>query len=176
MFEQIEKHIDETKQGSSIISKINEASSKKFYIESYGCAMNFNDSEIVASILYEKGYGTTPNAEDANLILINTCSIRDKAEQTVRNRLKHFKGIKKRNREMLVVIMGCMAERLKDQLGQVGVLWFEEDGLGHSGRRCRLKIRVGERGGVGQAGWWGFLDRRSRIGGAADPGSGQEAG
>lgn len=116
MFEQIEKHIDETKQGSSIISSINTASNKKFYIESYGCAMNFNDSEIVASILYEKGYGTTPIPEEANLILINTCSIRDKAEQTVRHRLKHFKGIKKRNREMLVVIMGCMAERLKDQL------------------------------------------------------------
>jgi tRNA-2-methylthio-N6-dimethylallyladenosine synthase len=116
MFEQIEKDIDESKQGSTLLSDINLHSQKKFYIESYGCAMNFNDSEIVASILYEKGYGTTSNAEDANLILINTCSIRDKAEQTVRNRLKHFKGIKKRNREMLVVIMGCMAERLKDQL------------------------------------------------------------
>ncbi len=116
MFELSEKTIDETRQGTTLVSDVNASSQKKFYIESYGCAMNFNDSEIVASILYEKGYGTTQIAEEANLILINTCSIRDKAEQTVRNRLKHFKGIKRRNKETLVAIMGCMAERLKDKL------------------------------------------------------------
>jgi tRNA-2-methylthio-N6-dimethylallyladenosine synthase len=89
---------------------------KHFYIESYGCAMNFNDSEIVASILYDQGYGATKHIEQADLILVNTCSIRDKAEQTVRNRLQHFKGFKKQKPGMLVGILGCMAERLKGQL------------------------------------------------------------
>ncbi len=116
MFELADKNIDESKQGSAVMSDVNAHAHKKFYIESYGCAMNFNDSEIVASILFEKGYGSTPVLEEAHLIMINTCSIRDKAEQTVRNRLKHFKGLKKRNRELLVVVMGCMAERLKDKL------------------------------------------------------------
>lgn len=110
------KTIDESKQGSSLASIVNQNSLKKFYIESYGCAMNFNDSEIVASILFDKGYGSTQLLEEANLILINTCSVRDKAEQTVRNRLVHFKSLKQKNKETLVVIMGCMAERLKDQL------------------------------------------------------------
>jgi len=116
MFELTEKTIDETKQGSTLTSNVNAGAQKKFYIESYGCAMNFNDSEIVASILFEQGYSTTQQVEEANLIMINTCSIRDKAEQTVRHRLKHFKGIKRRHKETLVVIMGCMAERLKDKL------------------------------------------------------------
>jgi tRNA-2-methylthio-N6-dimethylallyladenosine synthase len=89
---------------------------KHFYIESYGCAMNFNDSEIVASILYDQGYGATKNIEIADLILVNTCSIRDKAEQTVRNRLQHFKGFKRNKPSMLVGILGCMAERLKEKL------------------------------------------------------------
>jgi tRNA-2-methylthio-N6-dimethylallyladenosine synthase len=89
---------------------------KHFYIESYGCAMNFNDSEIVASILYDQGYGATKNIEIADLILVNTCSIRDKAEQTVRNRLQHFKGFKRNKPGMLVGILGCMAERLKEKL------------------------------------------------------------
>ncbi len=110
------KTIDESKQGSAFESVKNKDSEKKFYIESYGCAMNFNDSEIVASILFDKGYGSTQFIEDANLILINTCSVRDKAEQTIRNRLIHFKKLKSKNKESLVVIMGCMAERLKDQL------------------------------------------------------------
>jgi tRNA-2-methylthio-N6-dimethylallyladenosine synthase len=78
--------------------------------------MNFNDSEIVASLLHDVGYGATKNPDEANLILINTCSIRDKAEQTVRFRLMHFKGFKKRNKHLLVGVLGCMAERLKDKL------------------------------------------------------------
>ncbi len=88
----------------------------KLYIESYGCQMNFSDSEIVTSILSKEGYDTTSNVEEANLILINTCSIREKAEQTVRNRLNHFNGIKKKNPEVTVGVLGCMAERLKSKL------------------------------------------------------------
>lgn len=116
MLELGNKTIDEALQGKALESDRNIESSKKFYIESYGCAMNFNDSEIVASILHEKGYGATANMEEANLVLINTCSIRDKAEQTVRHRLMHFKGLKKRNRQLLVGVLGCMAERLKEKL------------------------------------------------------------
>ncbi len=90
---------------------------KKVYLESYGCAMNFSDSEIVASILTKEGYETVKQPEGADLILINTCSIRDKAEQTVRNRLNFYRGLKKsHNKNMIVGILGCMAERLKDQL------------------------------------------------------------
>lgn len=108
--------IDENIQGTALASEVNAQADKKFYIESYGCAMNFNDSEIIASILHGVGYGATKDIEEANLILINTCSIRDKAEQTIRHRLMHFKGFKKRNRTMLVGVMGCMAERLKEKL------------------------------------------------------------
>lgn len=88
----------------------------RFYIESYGCQMNFSDSEIVASILAEKGYGATTDMEEADLILVNTCSIRDKAEQTVRRRLAEFSRVKQRKPGMLVGVLGCMAERLKTQL------------------------------------------------------------
>jgi tRNA-2-methylthio-N6-dimethylallyladenosine synthase len=88
---------------------------KKFYIESYGCAMNFADSEIVASILGEKGFGTTRSYEDADLILINTCSIREKAEQTVRQRLHLFRLAKLKRPGMLIGVLGCMAERLKEK-------------------------------------------------------------
>jgi tRNA-2-methylthio-N6-dimethylallyladenosine synthase len=116
MLEMPDKVHDESKQGTALESLMNTSAEKKFYIESYGCAMNFNDSEIVASILHESGYGATKNAEEANLILINTCSIRDKAEQTIRHRLMHFKGFKKRNRTLLVGVLGCMAERLKEKL------------------------------------------------------------
>lgn len=91
-------------------------SSSKLYIESYGCQMNFSDSEIVTSILKNEGFGTTASAEDADVILINTCSIREKAEQTVRNRLQYFQGVKKKNKEVTVGVLGCMAERLKSQL------------------------------------------------------------
>jgi tRNA-2-methylthio-N6-dimethylallyladenosine synthase len=116
MLELHSKLQDESKQGTALESTINQNAQKKFFIESYGCAMNFNDSEIIASILHNEGYGSTKNLEEANLILLNTCSIRDKAEQTVRNRLIHFKGLKKRNRSLLVGVLGCMAERLKEKL------------------------------------------------------------
>jgi tRNA-2-methylthio-N6-dimethylallyladenosine synthase len=88
---------------------------KFLFIESYGCAMNFSDSEVVASILKGEQYATTKEWEKADLILINTCSIREKAEQTVRNRLIHFNGIKKRKPKVKIGVLGCMAERLKEQ-------------------------------------------------------------
>lgn len=89
---------------------------KKFYIESYGCAMNFADSEIVASILNSNGFGATRNYEEADLIFLNTCSIREKAEQTVRKRLNDFRLIKKEKPGALIGVLGCMAERLKSKL------------------------------------------------------------
>jgi len=89
---------------------------KYFYIESYGCAMNFADSEVVASILEKSGFGGTRNIENADLILINTCSIREKAELTVRKRLTEFRKLKKDKPGMLVGVLGCMAERLKSKL------------------------------------------------------------
>ena len=88
---------------------------KRFYIESYGCQMNFADSEVVASILNNEGFGATRNYEEADLVLINTCSIREKAEQTVRKRLTEFKKIKDNKPGMLVGVLGCMAERLKSK-------------------------------------------------------------
>jgi tRNA-2-methylthio-N6-dimethylallyladenosine synthase len=92
------------------------ASEKKFYIESYGCQMNFSDSEIVASILSDQGFQATRNMEAADLILINTCSIREKAEETVRKRLKIFEQQKKSKPGTLIGVLGCMAERLKEKL------------------------------------------------------------
>jgi len=89
---------------------------KKFYIESYGCQMNFSDSEIVASILNQHGFGATKNTEEADLVLLNTCSIREKAEQTIRKRLTEFKRAKEARPGMLVGVLGCMAERLKAKL------------------------------------------------------------
>src|SRR5690606_16253416 len=86
---------------------------KKLFLESYGCQMNFSDSEIVASILQDEGYNTTLNVEEADLILLNTCSIREKAEQTVRMRLSQFKRQKETNPGLTVGVLGCMAERLK---------------------------------------------------------------
>ncbi len=88
---------------------------RKIYIESYGCQMNFSDSEIVASILQQDGFDTTSNISEADVIFLNTCSIREKAEQTVRNRLVHISGLKKHKPEILVGILGCMAERLKSK-------------------------------------------------------------
>lgn len=118
MAETLQKVVDEIRQGEAFapFSEDPNKYTKKFYIESYGCAMNFSDSEIVASILQSEGFGATRNFEDANLILINTCSIREKAEQTVRTRLNTFKKIKKQRPGMLVGILGCMAERLKSKL------------------------------------------------------------
>ncbi len=89
---------------------------KRFYIESYGCAMNFSDSEIVASILNTEGFGATKNFEEADLVLLNTCSIREKAEQTVRKRLTEFRKTKQKKPGMLIGVLGCMAERLKTKL------------------------------------------------------------
>jgi len=89
---------------------------KKLYIESYGCQMNFSDSEIVTSIMQKQGFGTTQTAEEADVIFINTCSIRDKAEQTVRRRLSQFNAIKKKKPEVTIGVLGCMAERLKTKL------------------------------------------------------------
>lgn len=112
----MEKIINETLQGQSLhIEPITTENSKKLYIESYGCAMNFSDSEIVASILAEQNYITTQQLEEADLVLINTCSIRDKAEQTVRKRLENFNAVKKINPTMKVGVLGCMAERLKEK-------------------------------------------------------------
>lgn len=94
----------------------NATAAKKLYIESYGCQMNFSDSEIVTSILKKEGYDTTSSFESADVILLNTCSIRDKAEQTVRKRLTQFNQIKKDRPEITVGVLGCMAERLKSKL------------------------------------------------------------
>src|SRR5260221_2945687 len=94
----------------------NSGNKRKLYIESYGCAMNFSDSEIVASILHNEGFDTTSDIAEADLVFLNTCSIREKAEQTVRNRLNHINGLKKRKPEMIVGVLGCMAERLKTKL------------------------------------------------------------
>ncbi len=109
----MEKIIDENKQGEALILDKKDGNTKKLFIESYGCQMNFSDSEIVASILSNQGYNTTQNLEDADLVLVNTCSIRDKAEQTVRKRLKYYDKIKDKNPSMKVGVLGCMAERLK---------------------------------------------------------------
>lgn len=107
------KKMDEAKQGEVFELPSNEQASKLFYIESYGCQMNFNDSEVVASILAEDGFGPTRNMEVADLILINTCSIREKAEDTVRKRLRIFDKLKEERKGLVVGVLGCMAERLK---------------------------------------------------------------
>ena len=109
---------DENRQGEAYapVAAINREYRKKFYIESYGCAMNFSDSEIVASILNDNGFGATGNYIEADLILLNTCSIREKAEQTVRQRLHLFRQVKQSRPGMLIGVLGCMAERLKGKL------------------------------------------------------------
>ncbi len=106
---------DETRQGEAFAPFANDPNvyKKRFYIESYGCQMNFADSEVVASILNKEGFGATRNVEDADLIFLNTCSIREKAEQTVRKRLTEFRKLKKRKPGTLVGVLGCMAERLE---------------------------------------------------------------
>ena len=109
----MEKIIDENKQGETLVINQKEGNERKLFIESYGCAMNFSDSEIVASILSEQGFNTTQTLEEADLVLVNTCSIRDKAEQTVRKRLQEYNAVKRINPKMKVGVLGCMAERLK---------------------------------------------------------------
>lgn len=118
MAEILEKVVEESKQGEAYAPFAADPNqyTKKFYIESYGCAMNFSDSEVVASILNQEGFGATRNFEEANLILINTCSIREKAEQTVRKRLTEFRKAKEQQPGMLIGVLGCMAERLKAKL------------------------------------------------------------
>ena len=112
-----EKVHDESRQGEALAPFVTDPNryQKRFYIESYGCQMNFSDSEIVASILNGEGFGATRNYEEADLILINTCSIREKAEQTVRKRLTEFKKLKQDRPGMLIGVLGCMAERLKSK-------------------------------------------------------------
>ena len=110
------KYIDETRQGEAYAIADLDGNTKKLFLESYGCQMNFSDSEIVASILQKNGYNTTTVLEEADLILLNTCSIREKAEQTVRMRLSQFKTLKKEKPSLTVGVLGCMAERLKTKL------------------------------------------------------------
>jgi len=112
------KIIEEHRQGevyasTEMVEK--EFRGKKLFLESYGCQMNFSDSEVVASILNKEGFGATRNLEEADLIFVNTCSIREKAEQTVRKRLTEFKRLKKQNKDLLIGVLGCMAERLKSK-------------------------------------------------------------
>lgn len=109
--------MEEARQGEALeLATANQGIEKKLYIESYGCQMNFSDSEIVASIMAGAGYTTTKNMEEADLVLLNTCSIREKAEQTVRNRLANIHKIKDLNPDMRIGILGCMAERVKSKL------------------------------------------------------------
>ncbi|MCF6181675.1 tRNA (N6-isopentenyl adenosine(37)-C2)-methylthiotransferase MiaB [Lutibacter sp.] len=108
-----EKVIDEKKQGQALLTEKKSKNHKKLFIESFGCSMNLNDSEIVAAILSEQGYNTTQLLEEADLVLVNTCSIREKAEQTIRKRLQKYNAVKKINPTMKVGVLGCMAERLK---------------------------------------------------------------
>jgi tRNA-2-methylthio-N6-dimethylallyladenosine synthase len=111
------KVIDESMQGTAIeLQNQGVEGKKKLYLESYGCQMNFSDSEVVASILAQDGFETTRNMDEADVILLNTCSIRENAEQRVRNRLTEFKIKKENNPELVVGVLGCMAERLKKNL------------------------------------------------------------
>lgn len=117
-FELETKKIDENRQGEPLTVERQTSSpsnGRKFYIESYGCQMNFSDSEVVASILSNSGYDSTTEFTDADLILINTCSIRDNAEQRVRHRLQHLQSVKKKKKGALIGVLGCMAERLKEK-------------------------------------------------------------
>ena len=110
-----EKTIDEKIQGKALVTVKKAENTKKLFIESYGCQMNMNDSEIVASILDKEGYNTTQILEEADLVLVNTCSIREKARTTVRRRLQKYNAVKKVNPTMKVGVLGCMAERLKEK-------------------------------------------------------------
>jgi len=112
----VSKEINEAKQGEVLYFDQAAEGLRKFYIESYGCAMNFSDSEIVASILGGAGFGPTRDMEEADLILINTCSIREKAEENVRQRLSIFNKLKRQKPDVLIGVLGCMAERLKSKL------------------------------------------------------------
>jgi tRNA-2-methylthio-N6-dimethylallyladenosine synthase len=107
---------DESRQGEAVdMVPVGKSDGRKLYIESYGCQMNFSDSEIVASILIDQGFETTKDYKEADVVFINTCSIRENAEQRVRNRLKEFESAKTKNPGMIVGVLGCMAERLKSK-------------------------------------------------------------
>jgi tRNA-2-methylthio-N6-dimethylallyladenosine synthase len=110
-----EKIIVEKNQGNALVTENIKENTKKLYIESYGCQMNLNDSEIVASILSQQGFNTTSKLHEADLVLVNTCSIREKAELTIRKRLQKYNAVKKINPTMKVGVLGCMAERLKEK-------------------------------------------------------------
>lgn len=110
------KDIDETRQGEALEMVSKTSDGKKLYIESYGCAMNFSDSEIVASVLIDEGFETTKVMEEADVIFVNTCAIRDNAEQRVRGRLNIFRKAKRNKPDTVIGVMGCMAERLKTKL------------------------------------------------------------
>ena len=113
--QEVEKIIDEKIQGKALVTENKKENTKKLFIESYGCQMNMNDSEIVAAILDKEGYNTTQILEEADLVLVNTCSIREKAETTVRRRLQKYNAVKQVNKKMKVGVLGCMAERLKEK-------------------------------------------------------------
>ena len=115
MQNETEKIIDKKVQGTTLNLDNRKDNTRKLYIESYGCQMNFSDSEIVASILAKEGFNTTQELAEADLVLVNTCSIREKAEQTVRKRLEKFNAVKRVNPGMKVGVLGCMAERLKSK-------------------------------------------------------------
>ena len=108
--------LDESRQGEALLLKEEKPQDRKLYLESYGCAMNFSDSEIIASIMNGTGFSTTKNIEEADVIFLNTCAIRDNAEQRIWARLRDFKASKKSNPELIVGVLGCMAERLKTKL------------------------------------------------------------
>ncbi len=112
---QTEKVIDEHAQGKSLLTTHKKENTKKLFIESYGCQMNMSDSEVVAAILSKEGFNTTQRLEEADLVLVNTCSIREKAEKTIRTRLQKYNAVKKINPKMKVGVLGCMAERLKEK-------------------------------------------------------------
>ncbi|MDP4826193.1 MAG: tRNA (N6-isopentenyl adenosine(37)-C2)-methylthiotransferase MiaB [Flavobacteriales bacterium] len=117
MLHEGDKVIDESRQGEAVMAPVPlTGSGRKLLLESYGCQMNFSDSEIVASILTEAGFTTTRDAEDADVVLLNTCAIRDNAEQRVRARLQYLRSLKSRKPDMVVGVLGCMAERLREQL------------------------------------------------------------
>jgi tRNA-2-methylthio-N6-dimethylallyladenosine synthase len=113
-----EKQIDESRQGEYLMLGVDEnpKSGRKLLLESYGCQMNFSDSEIVASIMAKEGFTTTRDPEEADLVLLNTCAIRDNAEQRIRGRLDYLRSIKKRKPDMTIGVLGCMAERLREKL------------------------------------------------------------
>ena len=107
--------LDESRQGEALLLNPEQGSGKKLYLESYGCQMNFSDSEIVASLLAESGFSTTRNLYESDVILLNTCAIRENAEQRVRTRLRELQHLKKAKPTLVVGVLGCMAERLKDK-------------------------------------------------------------